>query len=376
MSSCSRCLDTPEPLSSSGTLFLSPPLAHTLGTMRQVLKARGIPFEETGSLIVSIAVNPERFEEVLAALAEGLTETERRDTRSLILGEGVKLSLGDLMNTQPLSTMIAKVQERWLLEMLRERRLTTHFQPIVRTEDTREIYAYECLLRGRKADGSLMAPSRMYDAAREAELLFQLDRAARLTAIREAMTHRIREHLFINFNPSSIYDPTYCLKSTVSAIETAGMDPARIVFEVVESDQVHVDLLGIMTTYRRAGFRVALDDLGAGYGSLNLLSRLQPDIVKLDMKLVRDVDRDKYKAGITSKLLEMAQKLDIVTIAEGVETEGELQWFRDHGADFVQGYYIARPASPPPRPFAQKEPQVSETMEWPVLQSSALRVAP
>ena len=105
-----------------------------------------------------------------------------------------------------------------------------------------------------------------------------------------------------------------------------------------------------MTTYRQAGFRVALDDLGAGYGSLNLLSQLRPDFVKLDMKLVRDVHLDPYKAGITSQLLEMARKLGIATVAEGIESAGELDWFRDHGVDFVQGFYIARPASPPPRP--------------------------
>ena len=70
------------------------------------------------------------------------------------------------------------------------------------------------------------------------------------------------------------------------------------------------------------------------------------------MRLVRDVDHDVYKAGITSKLLEMAHKLEIATVAEGIETADELQWFRDHGVDYVQGYYIARPASPPPLPSA------------------------
>ena len=200
-----------------------------------------------------------------------------------------------------------------------------------------------------------MSPVSMYDAARDAEVLFQLDRAARLTAIRESLAHRIKEQLFINFNPSTIYDPAYCLKTTISAIETAGIKPDRIYFEVVESDQVDVDLLGIMNFYRRAGFKVVLDDLGAGYGSLNLLSNLRPDVVKLDMKLVRDVDKDHYKAGITSKLIEMARQLGVLTVAEGVETAGEFEWFRNEGVDFVQGYYIARPDSPPPRLKAEEK---------------------
>lgn len=356
MSACDRCSTVPDAPASAGTLFLAPPLAHTRRTLRKALEGRGIAFSEPGSLMLSVPLAPGRLEAVLEASVEGLSDAERRDTRALVLGEGASPSIADLLNTMPLSTLIAKVQERWLIEMIRERRLTTHFQPIVRADDIGEVHAFECLLRGQKADGSLVAPTSMYDAARDADVLFQLDRAARLTAIREAVAHRVRERLFINFNPSSIYDPAYCLKSTVAAIESAGIEPGRIVFEVVESDQVAVDLLAIMATYRRAGFKVALDDLGAGYGSLNLLSRLRPDVVKLDMKLVRDVDRDPYKAGITSTLLEMARKLGIATVAEGVETPEELAWFRAHGVDFVQGYLIARPASPPARPLATGSP--------------------
>ncbi|WP_435005696.1 EAL domain-containing protein [Tundrisphaera lichenicola] len=255
-----------------------------------------------------------------------------------------------LLDTMPLSTMIAKIKGDWLVEMIREERMTSHFQPIVRTESPGEVYAYECLLRGLDLEGSLIAPKLMYDSARNAELLFHLDRAARLTAIREAVRLGIRERLFINFNPSSVYDPAYCLKTTIAAIDEAGFAPDRIVFEVVESDQSGANLLRILETYRKAGFRVALDDLGAGYGSLNLLSQLRPDVAKLDIQLIRDVHLDPYQANITAHLLEMAHKLGIETVAEGIESAEEFEWFRDHGATYIQGYYIARPASPPPRP--------------------------
>ncbi len=350
MNSCARCTGLPEAPASVGTLYLAPPLAHSQKTLRRALGSRGIPFLEPFGMVMAVALEPGRLEAFVDLAATELGDVERRDTRVLLVGEGATPSIADLLDTMPLSTLIAKVQERWLVEMIRDRRLTTHFQPIVRADDLGEVYGFECLLRGQKPDGSLMAPSAMYDAARDAELLFQLDRAARLTAIREAMTHRIHDRLFINFNPSSIYDPAFCLKSTVAAIETAGINPDRIIFEVVESDRVDLDLLAIVTSYRRAGFRVALDDLGAGYGSLNLLSRLKPDVIKLDMKLIRDVDRDPYKAGITSTLLEMARKLGVLTVAEGIETPEELRWVVDHGVDLVQGYLIARPGSPPPRP--------------------------
>ncbi len=350
MKDCARCVAFPEAPTSSGHLYLTPPLAHSSKTLRRAFEARGIPFAEPFPTVLAVALEPGRLDAVLETAAAGLGESERRDTRALVLGEGVVPTIADLLGTMSLATLIAKVQGRWLVEMIRDRRLTTHFQPIVRADDLAEVYGYECLLRGRNLDGSLMSPGAMYDAAREAELLFQLDRAARLAAIREAMTHGIRDRLFINFNPSSVYDPAYCLRSTVSAIEAAGIEPGQVVFEIVESDRFDADLVGIVASYRRSGFRVALDDLGAGYGSLNLLSTLKPDIVKLDMKLTRDVDRDDYKAEVTSTLLEMARKLGITTVAEGIETPEELRWVRDHGVDLVQGFLIARPASPPPRP--------------------------
>lgn len=159
-------------------------------------------------------------------------------------------------------------------------------------------------------------------------------------------------HVFINFNPASIYDPTFCLRSTVLAIKNSSLEPDQVVFEVVESTDVPdpAHLLNILAYYREAGLRVALDDLGAGFGSLNMMARLRPDFIKLDMALVRDVDSDPFRATMVRKLLEAAHELGVRTVAEGVETEGEWSWLRDNGADLMQGYLIAAPGTPPPLP--------------------------
>jgi EAL domain-containing protein (putative c-di-GMP-specific phosphodiesterase class I) len=109
-------------------------------------------------------------------------------------------------------------------------------------------------------------------------------------------------------------------------------------------------LLTILKYYRKGGFGVALDDLGAGYSSLNRMAELRPDFVKLDMKLIQGVHRDPVKAMIAERLLLLARDLGIQTIVEGVEDREELAWAQEHGADFVQGYLIARPNNPPDRP--------------------------
>ena len=231
-------------------------------------------------------------------------------------------------------------------------RLITHFQPIVPVHAPETVFAYECLLRGQAGDGAMIPPNRIFDIAAKTDLLFQVDRASRLQHIRAASEHDVRSHVFINFTPSAIYDPTFCLRSTVDAVTRAGIPPERVVFEIVESAEVRDDrhLINILSVYRRAGFKVALDDIGSGYSSLNLLIQLQPDFIKLDMGLIRDVHRNALKSSIASKLLEAARELAITTVAEGVETPEEWAWLRDHGADYAQGFLFAPPAATPPLP--------------------------
>ncbi len=286
-----------------------------------------------------------------ARLREVLTEEELRGTRALFKQGGGEPELADFPRVGALRQLLTLSEAGWLVDMLAEKRLTAHFQPIVHARDTRQIFAHEALMRGRAVDGSLVSPGKMMETARGADLLFQLDLAARTTAIREAVRHKLEGALFINFTPTAIYDPAFCLRSTVAAIREAGIPPKNVVFEVIETDHAADTrhLRAIIDFYRQAGFRVALDDLGAGHSSLNLIHQIRPDIMKLDMELIRNIHEDAYKASITQKLLEIAQKVNILTVAEGIETPEELRWVRTHGVDYVQGYLIARPQSPPAR---------------------------
>lgn len=356
-SECERCETVPAALPTSGTLFIAPPLAHTQTTIRTYLRKADIEYNEPFPSILAIPLSGDKLHRLSLELTGTLSASELQDSKSLIVGEGVVPSLFELMQMQPLNILMGRVEGEWLLDMLRENRLVSHFQPIVSSANPSSVFAYECLLRGNEADGTIVYPNRIFGVATNADLLFQLDRAARITAVKSAARHNIRTKIFINFNPSSIYDPAYCLRTTLSAVQKAGISPEQIVFEVVESSEAHDvnHLVNIMSYYRDKGFGVALDDLGAGYSSLNLLTRLKPDYVKMDVQLIRDVDTDVYKAHIASKLLEMAQQLGIRTVAEGVETEAEWHWVREHGADYVQGYLFARPASPPPTPVEVRD---------------------
>ena len=290
--------------------------------------------------------------EQLGMLGSKLTAEERNSTRALFKEGLSEPGFEDFSRVVSLGELIAWAESGWLIDLLDQERMTSFFQPIVKATDPSQVVAHEALLRGLGEAGEILSPGRMLGAAKATGLLFQLDRAARMTAIQEFIKCDLASLIFINFTPTAIYDPVNCLASTVKLIHEIGLQPQRVVFEVVESEEVKdlPHLANIMKFYREAGFGVALDDLGSGYGSLNLLSELRPDYVKLDMGLVRGVDSDPFKAIIADRLLSMAKDLGVKTVVEGVETKEELSWSQEHGADLIQGYLLAKPANPPHKP--------------------------
>jgi uncharacterized protein (TIGR02266 family) len=342
----------PVGLPDAGMLYLTSAVDETRVRVRQILVALAQVHTEPYRDLLAVPLGQGVLPRIASEARRVLSAAEIGRCRALVLTAGIGPSLADLMRMQPLEALLSRIEQEWLLTMMGDQRLVSYFQPIVHADRPDRIFGYEALLRGRERDGSVVGPGRLYDTARTTDLLVHLDRLARLAAIRGAVEHRLETRLFVNVNPASVDDPQTHLKATMDAIEEARMPPSRVVFEVVESDEIKDPqaLKSLLDLYRAAGFGVALDDLGAGYSSLNTLTQLRPDFVKLDMELVRDVDVDPYRAEIVAKLLESARNLGIRTVAEGVESEGEWRWFRAHQVDFVQGFLFARPGLPPPLP--------------------------
>ncbi|RCJ31338.1 diguanylate cyclase [Nostoc minutum NIES-26] len=334
----------------AGRLFLWFPISHTLTKVTSRLEQFAIEYElmdERPGL--SLNCRPGQAQEIARNLAQILAPRELKETQVLFLRGAIQPQLQDFSDIASLQRFIKFNQSDWLVEMLATERFTIHFQPIVSIKNTSQIYGYELLLRGLDEQGNLVLPGSILELATEAGLLPQLDRVARLSAITEVSRYQVSGHIFINFAPTALYDPVSCLHSTVEAIDRAGIEHERVVFEVVESDnpQDLAHLKAVLQYYRDTGFLVALDDLGSGYSSLNLLHQLRPDFIKLDIELIRNVHQDLYKASITEKLLEITQKLNIQTVAEGIECIEELNWLRERGATFAQGYLIAKPTAIP-----------------------------
>lgn len=343
---CPRCEQFPEPLPSALDLYLWFPIGHTLGKAVQVIRAHAWPARvDNRHQCLIVTFEAENLPTLGAHFEEHLSGRELADTRALIVEAGRTPGFADFGRIITLEQAIASCDARWLIGILENGMLRAHFQPIAEVDDLGRWHGREGLLRAVDQSGESVSPGRLFDTARRGDLLFQLDRAARTTIIDTVARHPFDERVFINFTPTAIYDPEFCLRTTVEAVDTAGIEHGRVVFEVVESDRtLDPEHLGtILSYYREADFLVALDDVGAGYSSLNLIHQLRPDYIKLDMDLTRDVDRDPYRAAITRNLLQIARELDIRTIAEGIESEAELDWLREHSVNYVQGFLIARP---------------------------------
>lgn len=347
--SCRHCTTTPHWPCGLRTLYISAAHEYMLDKVAAWLTAAGYSYQIAA---MQLCCTMEHFEELVAALATDaqLTENERRNIHLLPLRADEMLDFGKMAQAKTLEGWDTLRQARELVWILDNGSLTIHFQPIIAVAD-HSIYAYECLARGVLADGSYMHPARMFDTANKTGMLFNLDRQCREAAIKTAAVKNINKNIFVNFMPSSIYNPEFCLRDTVHWANQLEFDPASIVFEVVETEKVDsIDhLVHILSYYKEKGFRTALDDVGSGFSSLNLFAHLQPDIIKLDMELVRDVHRSEVKQSVARALLAMSRDAGCKILAEGIESQEEYAWFKALGVDYAQGYYFGRPCAEPRR---------------------------
>lgn len=216
---------------------------------------------------------------------------------------------------------------------------TMAFQPIVDVKEQR-IYGYEALVRGADGQSAASVLSQINATNR-----YAFDQACRVKAIEQAAALGLDRKLSINFLPNAVYEPKACIRATLTAANRVRFPLDLITFEITEDERIRdtKHLQGIISEYRRHGFRVALDDFGSEYAGLNSLSALHVDAIKLDMAMVKNIDRDERRRTITLGMIRVCQELKIDVVAEGVERREELSVLREAGVRYVQGYFLAQP---------------------------------
>ena len=236
--------------------------------------------------------------------------------------------------------------ERTSAETSFERGLATlwmAYQPIV-CAPTRTLFGYEALMRTREP--TLPHPGVVLDTAERLGRQMELGRKVRASAAGPVAVDRGAGVLFVNLHPMDLMDET--LLSSDAPL-TAIAD--RVVLEITERSSLDnvSNVRERVTALRKLGFRIAVDDLGAGYAGLTSFAQLEPDIVKLDMSLVRDVDASLTKRRLVGSMIALCKDMRILVVGEGVETTKERDVLLELGCDLLQGYLLSRPgpAFPP-----------------------------
>ncbi|WP_232819458.1 EAL domain-containing protein [Exiguobacterium sp. TNDT2] len=291
-----------------------------------------IPFIERGFVVVNDEPHPyDSFDELterLAAVEDDVYCVDPATQRQTAV-----VSASDLLE---------QIANRDTIELIQHGDFESHLQPIIHL-DTGERFGYEALLRSQNN----VSPGELFRAANRFGLHSKLDQRARAEAVK-ATYHAVAPHekTFINFLPSTIYNPDYCLQHTFEIIDQYGLGADRFIFEVVETEKVQdvAHLQHVFSTYKKRGMKVALDDVGAGFSTLDMLKRLEPDYVKIDRSYISFCDQDAEKRAFLKNVRQLTKSMNITILAEGIERLEEVDVCRELGFDLAQGYYFGKPS--------------------------------
>lgn len=361
---CRRCRMTeptdPQP---NTFLLLGPHNAHARAALVQSLEAANTPYQAWGNVLALPTLRP-RVSGQAASFLQHLPDATAQDVRGVFfagdLGDAPS-ALAAFVHAEPLATLVERARHDWLRDALDEGWLFSLFHPIVGAE-TGVVHGYEALIRARRpaaegviGAGEVIGAGALIEAAGCLNLQHVFDQRARQAAIRSAAALNLQSftpggaRLFINFMPNTIYDPEICLRTTMETAQECGVDLGSLVFEVVETENIPdmKRLKKILDYYKSRGVGTAVDDMGAGFSSLQYLTALRPDYVKIDRDLVVRSEHSGEARRSLDLIVSQARQLEIQVIAEGIETEGQMRLCQDAGADFLQGFLFARPANPP-----------------------------
>ena len=345
---CSNCSRV-RPIEDQGTLLLVSTQLNLMNKISQLFSNEQPQSSAEGNkYFIPIAYSSrEQLLKGLNKVYENLTTTEKSDML-IEIGNNNWDSAATHSKPLPLVQFFARMKHHNLVNMMTDGHFTSYIQPIVDMQ-SQHVFGYEFLLRPATGHPAFN-PFELFSVAQQTGLHSFLDRAARISAIQTSALHLpLGVKRFVNFLPSSIYNPNYCLSHTFKAIEDNKLDPQDFVFEVVETERIEDigHLKNIFSVYQKHGMKVALDDVGSGFATLEVLPKLAPDFVKIDRDLIDKCDSDETKQQQIIKIVKCSQSFGATVLAEGIERKEEWAFCKEHGIELAQGYLLGRPAAAP-----------------------------
>jgi EAL domain-containing protein (putative c-di-GMP-specific phosphodiesterase class I) len=234
-------------------------------------------------------------------------------------------------------------------ELLRTGELGTVYQPILDLQQ-RRVVGYEAL--SRLSALPFRSPVPMFRAAQASGVLWELERLCRQRALELHPPLLGDQILFLNIEPDAVHDPSLTGQAFRDRVRQAGLEPEQLVLEVTEHVAVRdfPAFRGAIARARAAGYRVAMDDVGSGYAGLRAIAELQPDFLKVDMSLVRDLHAQPIKRELIATIRRFSERAGIRVVAEGVEIAAELESLAETGVRWAQGFLFAHPTERPSAP--------------------------
>lgn len=250
-------------------------------------------------------------------------------------------------------------------KILEEKNIQTVFQPVVSLKDG-EILGYEALSRMDPAVTGGMATDKVFQLAFRCQKLWELETLCRKKSLENARQMDKNKKLFLNVSPKVIYDDHFKSGFTAKYLKKYDICPTNIVFELTEKVATK-DIEALkesVSHYGKQGYETALDDMGAGYSGLNTIVDLNPTYLKIDMHIIRDIDKDNTKRALVKSFVQFAHNTGMYLVAEGVETREEMAVLIDLGVNYAQGYYLQKPdrkMKPLPGPILLQIKELNQT---------------
>ena len=229
-------------------------------------------------------------------------------------------------------------------DIINNEKIYTVFQPIVSLRDA-SILGYEALSRGPK-DTEMQNPQVLFECADKYGRLWELEFLCRSKALETIYNTHAQINLFLNVDPNIMNDIKFKKGFTKEYLSKFNINTENIIFEITERDAIK-NISAFKKTiqnYKEQNYKIAIDDAGAGYSGLNLISDIHPNYIKLDMNLIRDIDNDNTKKSLVKSMYEFAKLTNTYLIAEGIETRKELLTLIEIGVHYGQGYYLQKPS--------------------------------
>jgi diguanylate cyclase (GGDEF)-like protein len=313
---------------------------------QRIIEAFAEPFTAGGTEIyltagVGISLFPRGADDIATLIRNAesaMFEAKRTGGADYVLSAGAEADSGARLH---FVTRLRKAvdAQRWVL----------HYQPVVDLQDG-VMVGVEALIRWIEPDGTVIPPNDFIPLAEELGLIERIgDWVVRELTFQVAAWRDLDIDLEVGFNlsPRQFWQPDLA-RRIQHEFRSGGVDPGKVLVEVTETSAMMDPerAQGILNELTAAGFAIAIDDFGTGYSSLSRLRYMPVRVLKIDRAFVSNVHTDRQAASIVSAFLELASGLDLVTLAEGIETEEELTFLRERGCKLGQGYYFSKPVPP------------------------------